>query len=115
MRDDMRVGDLVLFYHSNANPPAVVGVAQVVREAYPDPTAWDEDDSHFDPKSSPQNPRWVMVDLQFQQKFSAPLSLQSLRSVKALQRMELLRIGSRLSVQPVRKSEFETILRLATK
>jgi predicted RNA-binding protein with PUA-like domain len=113
MRDEMQVGDRVLFYHSNAKPPAVVGVAKVVREAYPDPTAWDEDDSHYDPKSSPENPRWVMVDLEFEQKFAKSLSLETLRKVKSLQKMELLRTGSRLSVQPVRKSEFDAILKLA--
>lgn len=113
MRDEMQVGDRVLFYHSNAKPPAVVGVAKVVREAYPDPTAWDENDSHYDPKSSPENPRWVMVDLEFERKFAEPLSLESLREVKALKQMELLRTGSRLSVQPVRKSEFDAILKLA--
>jgi predicted RNA-binding protein with PUA-like domain len=113
MRDEMQVGDRVLFYHSNAKPPAVVGVAKVVRQAYPDPTAWDEDDSHYDPKSSPENPRWVMVDLEFEQKFAKSLSLETLRKVKSLQKMELLRTGSRLSVQPVRKSEFDAILKLA--
>jgi len=113
MRDEMKCGDRVLFYHSNAEPPAVVGTAMVVREAYPDHTAWDPDDSHYDPKSTPQNPRWLMVDIQLDQVFAEPLSLDSLRQVPALEGMELLRKGSRLSVQPVRKSEFDTILKLA--
>ena len=113
MRDDMRLGDLVLFYHSNADPPAIVGTAEVVKESHPDPTAWDPDDSHYDPKSPADSPRWFMVDLKFKQKFAAPMSLESLRGVKSLAQMELLRKGSRLSVQPVRKAEFEAILKLA--
>ena len=113
MRDGMQLGDLVLFYHSNADPPAVVGVAKVVREAYPDHTAWDKHDHHYDPKSSPENPRWLMVDLQLDQVFDGPLPLETLRGVKLLAEMELLRKGSRLSVQPVRKKEFDAILKLA--
>jgi predicted RNA-binding protein with PUA-like domain len=115
MRDLMKVGDRVLFYHSNAEPPAIVGVAKVVREAYPDPTALDEDSDYYDPKSSPENPRWFMVDLQFESKFARPLPLEELREVAALAGMELLRKGSRLSVQPVRKAEFDAVLRLAAK
>lgn len=113
MRDEMKRGDRVLFYHSNANPPAIVGVAKVVRESYPDHTAWDKKDSHYDPKSPKENPRWFMVDIQLEQTFAEPLPLESLRGVKALQQMELLRKGSRLSVQPVRKAEFDAILKLA--
>jgi predicted RNA-binding protein with PUA-like domain len=115
LRDEMRLGEQVLFYHSNADPPAVVGVAEVVREGYPDHTAWDEADDHFDPKSTPEKPVWFMVDLKFVQKFPRPLSLAELREVPALANMELLRTGSRLSVQPVTKSEFEAVLKLARK
>lgn len=113
MRDEMQVGDRALLYHSNANPPAVVGVARIVREAYPDPTSWDPDDAHYDPKSSPDNPRWFMVDIQLETRFAAPVPLDELRQRKALAEMELLRKGSRLSVQPVRKKEFDTILKIA--
>lgn len=113
MRDEMRVGDRVLVYHSSADPPAVVGTAKVVRESYPDPTAWDPQDHHYDEKSTPDNPRWFMVDIQLDEIFAAPLPLETLRGVKALAKMELLRRGSRLSVQPVRKGEFEAILKLA--
>jgi predicted RNA-binding protein with PUA-like domain len=113
MRDEMKLGDRVLVYHSSADPTAVVGVATVVREAYPDPTAWDKNDDHFDPASTPDNPRWVMVDLRLEQIFKQPLPLESLRKIPALKDIELLRRGSRLSVQPVRKSEFEAILKLA--
>ena len=112
LRDDIKVGDRVLFYHSNAKPPGVAGTAVVVREGYPDHTAWDPDDKHYDPKSSPQNPRWFMVDIKLDQVFPRVIGLDELREVKALADMELLRKGSRLSVQPVRKKEFDAILRL---
>ncbi len=115
MRDDMRKGDRVLVYHSNANPSAVVGTATVVREAHPDPTAFDPTDVHFDPKSDPQNPTWFMVDIRLDAVFTEPIPLEALRSVAALKGMELLRKGSRLSVQPVSNSEFEAILRLASR
>ena len=75
LRDDMQVGDPVLFYHSNAEPTAIVGAAKVVRAGYPDFTAWDQDDSYYDPKSSPESPRWFMVDIQFVEKFPRPLTL----------------------------------------
>lgn len=115
MRDDMKVGDRVLVYHSNANPPSVAGVARVVREAYPDHTSWDPQDNHYDPKSTAENPRWFMVDIRLEEIFAESLSLDSLREVAALREMELLRKGSRLSVQPVRKKEFDCILKLAKK
>ena len=113
MRDDMKLGDEVLFYHSSANPPAVVGTAVIVRESYADPTAWDPRDHHFDAKASPDNPIWQMVDIKLQEVFTAPLGLEELRRVAGLKKMELLRRGSRLSVQPVTEDEFEMVLSLA--
>lgn len=113
MRDEMRLGDRVLFYHSSTDPPCVVGVTKVVREAYPDPTAWNERDDHFDPKASPDNPIWQMVDLKLEEIFPRPLGLDELRAVPALKDMVLLRRGSRLSVQPVTKAEFDAIVKLA--
>jgi predicted RNA-binding protein with PUA-like domain len=113
MRDGMKKGHQVLYYHSGAEPPCVVGVAEVVKEAYPDHTAWDEKDDHFDPKASPENPIWQMVDLKHVETFPRILPLEELRSVPALKNMELLKRGSRLSVQPVSKTEFEAIVRLA--
>jgi predicted RNA-binding protein with PUA-like domain len=113
MRDQMKLGDRVLFYHSGAEPPAVAGTAVVVREAYPDPTAWDPRDDHFDPKASPENPTWQMVDIQLETIFAEPVSIGTLRGVAGLKQMELLRKGSRLSVQPVRPREFEIVLELA--
>jgi predicted RNA-binding protein with PUA-like domain len=113
MRDEMKLKDRVLVYHSNANPPAVVGVAEVVRESYPDHTSWDDTDKHFDPKSTAEKPRWFMVDIRHIETFPQPLSLDDLRDVAALKEMELLRKGSRLSVQPVRKKEFDAIVKMA--
>jgi len=113
MRDEMQLGDRVLVYHSSTERPAVVGIAAVVRESYPDDTAWNKKDHHYDAASTPDNPRWFMVDIKLEQIFESPLPLAKLRGVPALKHMELLRKGSRLSVQPVRKSEFEAILKLA--
>jgi len=113
LRDEMKVGDRVLVYHSSTEDRAVVGTATIVREAYPDPTAWDKKDDHFDAGSTPENPRWFMVDLRLEQIFKQPVTLEKLKGVAALKQMELLRKGSRLSVQPVRKGEFEAVLKMA--
>lgn len=109
----MRRGDHILFYHSNADPPSIVGIATVVRETYPDRTALDPNDPHYDPKSTREKPLWEMVDIRLLRIFSVPLSLDRLRKNPRLKRMELLRKGSRLSVQPVRPQEWTAILRLA--
>ena len=109
----MQVGDQVLFYHSNADPPAVMGIAEVVKTAYPDDSAFDPKDRHYDPKSTPAKPLWDMVDIKLVRKLSAPLGLDTLRKVPALKKMELLRKGSRLSVQPVRLEEWSAILALS--
>lgn len=114
MRDEMQIGDAVLFYHS-VTSPSVVGVAEVSREAYPDHTAWNPEDQHFDPKSTEENPRWFMVDITFVRKFPVPLTLKQLRTIPELAGMELLRKGSRLSVMPVSKEEFTTICAIAEK
>ena len=113
LRDDMKLGDGVLFYHSGGEQPAVVGTAIVVREGYPDDTAWRKNDPHFDAKASPDKPIWQMVDIRLEEIFATPLALEALRGVKSLATMELLRRGSRLSVQPVTKAEFDAILKLA--
>ena len=108
----MKVGDQVLFYHSNANPPSVVGIAEVVKGAYPDATQFDKRDTHYDQGSDPDQPRWDVVDIRFVRKFTGPLSLDLLRKQVALKGMELLRKGSRLSVQPVRGAEWDAIIRI---
>jgi predicted RNA-binding protein with PUA-like domain len=113
MRDDMKKGDLVFFYHSSVDPSEIVGIAEVVRESYPDHTAFDASDSHFDPKSKPDAPTWMMVDIKGVRRLSKPLALGDLRGVKGLESMVLLQRGSRLSVQPVTESEWKVVCRLA--
>ena len=113
MRDEMKVGDQAFFYHSRQAEPAIVGTVRVVREAYPDHTSWDPSSKYFDEKSSPENPRWLMVDVQFESEFSRPVTLKELRSVPELKEMFLLRKGMRLSVQPVTEAEFQLILAIA--
>lgn len=113
LRDEMKCGNRVLVYHSNTAPTAIVGSAVVVRESYPDYTSLDPLNPHYDPKSSPDNPRWFMVDVQLEKIFAAPISLERLREIEPLKDMELLRKGSRLSVQPVRKTEYDAVLKLA--
>jgi len=112
MRDEMAVGDLVLFYHSNAEPPGVAGLAQITRTAYPDATAWDEKEKHFDPRSSPDRPIWVGVEISFTEKFPRLLSLSELKTYPELSDMLLLKKGTRLSVQPVSKKAFTFICHL---
>ena len=112
MRDGMKKGDLVFFYHSSAEPAQIIGVAEVVRESYPDPTAFDPADSHFDPKSRSDAPTWMVVDLKAVEKLKRPLALADLRAVKGLEKMTLLQKGSRLSVQPVSPTEWEIVYKL---
>jgi predicted RNA-binding protein with PUA-like domain len=109
----MQQGDLAIFYHSNAEPPAAVGLAKVVREAYPDDTAWNPKSKYHDPRASPDKPLWSMVDVQLVEIFPRAIPLEELRGVKALAGMELLRRGSRLSVTPVTAAEFRTLVKLA--
>ncbi|MDH5753408.1 MAG: EVE domain-containing protein [Deltaproteobacteria bacterium] len=114
MRDDMKSGDRVLFYHSNAAPPGVAGTAAVVREAYPDNSAWDAESPYFDRRSTPENPVWVMVDLRFESRFPRLVPLARLRSRPELKNMLLLRRGMRLSIQPLTEEEFHAVLALGT-
>ena len=108
----MAVGDQVLFYHSSADPPAVVGIAEVVKTAYSDPTQFDKKDKHYDPESKPSEPRWDMVDIRYVRKFARALTLDELRKNSKLKGMVLLRKGSRLSVQPVTLPEWKYITNL---
>tara|TARA_R110002126_G_scaffold23750_22_gene83064 strand:- start:9072 stop:9632 length:561 start_codon:yes stop_codon:yes gene_type:complete len=112
MRDDMKVGDGVVYYHSNAKPPGVAGFAKVVREGYPDPTQFEKGHAHEDPKADPADPRWMMVDIQAVQAAERFVSLDELRGVKALEGMALLQRGQRLSVQPVSAAEWKALARL---
>ena len=111
MRDDMRVGDKVLFYHSNAAPPGVAGLAEVVRESYPDHTARDPKSKYFDPKAGEDDPRWFMVDIAFVEKFDHFVPLGTLRETPGLESM-LVTTRSRLSIQPVTAEEYEIVRKL---
>ena len=115
LRDDMKKGDLVFFYHSSTEPAAIVGVAEVARDGYPDPTALDPNDAHFDPKSKAESPTWMMVDLRAVGALARPVSLAELRGVTGLEKMILLQKGSRLSVQPVSAEEWEIIHAMGSK
>lgn len=115
MRDDMKIGDKVLFYHSNAKITGVVGLCEIVKEGYPDFTAFDPNDSHFDPKSKEEKPTWIMVDIKIIKKLKRPVTLQEIKQNSKLQNMKLVQRGNRLSVMPVEKKEFETIIKLSEK
>ena len=112
MRDEMQVGDPVLFYASNADPSGVTGLAEIARAGYPDPFAWMKGHKYFDPASSPENPVWYTVDIVFVERFADVVSLDVLKKTKGLERMMVTQKGSRLSVQPAAKSEFEIVCRL---
>lgn len=112
MRDQMKIGDRVLFYHSNCDLPGVVGVMKVVREGYPDHTAFDPECKYHDPKSDPDNPRWFMVDVKFEHKLSRTISLQELKAHAdgLLAECPLVRKGNRLSIMPLTAKQYEFIL-----
>lgn len=112
MRDDMRKGDLAFFYHSNCAEPGIVGIVEVVREGYPDFTAFDPDTKYFDPKSDPDNPRWYMVDVRFKRRLKRTVTLAELKEYPELEGMPLVRKGNRLSVMPVAPEHWEFILGL---
>ena len=113
LRDDIQEGDRVLFYHSACKEPAVVGTAVVSRPGYADSHAFDKRSKYYDAKSDADNPRWYMVDVKLEQKFDAPVTLASMREKASLKEMTLLQKGSRLSVQPVKKKEFDIVLKMA--
>ncbi len=112
MRDDMKVGDQVFFYHSNCDVPGIVGIMEVVKQGYPDHTAFDPDDKHFDPKSDPEKPRWIMVDIKFVKKLSRTISLKELKACPELETFALVRRGNRLSIMPVSQQQWQFILTL---
>jgi predicted RNA-binding protein with PUA-like domain len=113
MRDEMRVGDAVLFYHSSADPPAVAGLARVASAAYPDPTQFDANSDYYDPKATREAPRWMLVDVEFVEKFAAPVPLAALQADAALRGMLVIQRGMRRSVQPVEPAHFMHVARLA--
>ena len=111
LRDQLKLGDLAFFYHSNITEPAIVGIAEVVREGYPDWTAFDPQNDHFDPKSTPEKPIWYMVDVRFLRELPRPITLAELKEVPTLSGMPLMN-RSRLSVQPVGEDEWTEIMRI---
>jgi predicted RNA-binding protein with PUA-like domain len=115
LRDDVQVGDEVLYYHSNARPMGVAGIAKVVKAGYPDPEQFDPDSKYHDAKSDPGDPRWYVVDIQFVRKFPEVVPLADLKAEAKLADMMVTQRGSRLSVQPVTKAEFDHVLKLASR
>lgn len=115
MRDEMKKGDEAFFYHSNCKEPGIVGVMKVVKEAYPDFTAFEPNQKYYDPKSDPDNPRWFMVDMKLFRKFKRVITLHELKNCKPLVEMLILRRGNRLSVTPVSKKHWDYILKLENK
>ncbi len=113
MRDKMKIGDFVLFYHSNTKPPHVAGIAKVHKEGYPDFTAFDSENKYFDASSSPDNPRWMMVDIEAISPLNSIVSLSDLKDNPALEDMLVVQRGQRLSVQPVEKIHFDEVLRMS--
>jgi predicted RNA-binding protein with PUA-like domain len=111
-RDQMKVGDLAFFYHSNCKPPAVVGIMTIASEAYPDHTQFDPKSRYYDAKSDKENPRWLLVDVQYKRKLKREITLQELKENKKLKDFRLNQKGNRLSVIPVKKSEWDLILDL---
>lgn len=112
---EMEIGDEILFYHSSTEPPGVAGLAKVCRKARPDPTAWDPKSDYVDPKASPQNPIWMMVDVEFMRKFPRVVTLEELKRSPFLAGMLVIRRGMRLSIQPVEKEHFDFIAKMAEK
>ncbi|MFN3234470.1 MAG: EVE domain-containing protein [Gammaproteobacteria bacterium] len=112
LRDDVKKGDRVFFYHSNCKVPGIVGVMEVVKSGYPDVTAFDPESKYYDPKSTTDNPRWYRVDVKFVEKYDEVISLECLKHVSALENMPLVRKGNRLSIMPVTKKEWDSITQL---
>jgi len=112
MRDEMRVGDLVLFYHSNAEPPGIAGIARVCRESHPDPTQFDKKSEYHDPKATKEKPIWFMVEVEFVEEFAQLIPLDDLKKEKSLSQMPLVQRGTRLSVMPVRESEWKRVMEM---
>ncbi|MDJ0926749.1 MAG: EVE domain-containing protein [Gammaproteobacteria bacterium] len=112
MRDDMHKGDLAFFYHSNCDEPGIVGIMSIASQAYADPTQFDADSKYYDPKSDPDEPRWLLVDVRYKRKLKRNISLKELKSHPELAELPLVKRGNRLSVMPVDERDWEFILGL---
>ncbi len=115
LRDEIKKGDLVLFYHSGSENLAVMGICEVVKEGYPDHTQFEPDNDHYDPKADPKNPTWIMVDVKFVKEFKNPVTLDAIKSNLKLSNMRLIARGNRLSVMPVTKEDFDEIEKMGDK
>lgn len=113
LRDEIKVGDLAFFYHSSCRPPGIAGVVEIVRSGYPDHTAFDPQSPYYDPKSSKTHPRWFMVDVKFKQKFKDLITLDDLKKISGLEKMQVLRRGNRLSITHVTKAEWDKIMKVS--
>ncbi len=112
MRDDMKKGDIAFFYHSNCEQPGIVGLMTIHKEAYADATAWDKNSKYFDPKSSPDNPRWQLVDVKYKRTFKRTISLAELKADESLTDFALVKKGNRLSIMPVSAQHYEHIMEM---
>ncbi len=110
MRDEMKKGDIVFFYHSSCAQPGIVGLMTVSKESYPDHTAWDPGSKYYDPKSDPENPRWIMVDVKYKRKLKRIIPLTEIKANPALESMTLVRKGNRLSIMELSPQEYEVLL-----
>lgn len=114
LRDDIKKGDGVLFYHSNADPLAVIGLCEVIKEGYPDHTQFDPGNKHFDPKADEAKPTWFMVDIRLIKEFKVPVTIDQIKANPRLKNMKLIQRGNRLSVMPVTKNEWDEILKMGS-
>ncbi len=115
MRDEMQPGDGVLFYHSNSKPPGIAGIAEIASAPYPDATAFDPKNKHYDEKSDPENPRWILVDVRYVETFSTLVTLDTIKDDTVLKDMRVAQRGNRLSITPVSKKEYERACKLGRK
>jgi predicted RNA-binding protein with PUA-like domain len=112
LQNEIKKGDLAFFYHSSCDEPGIVGIMEIVKQGYPDFTAWDIQSDHFDPKSTPDHPRWYMVDVKFVKKFPRTIPLTEIKNHPKLKQMQVTRRGNRLSITRVTKEEWEVILKM---
>ena len=115
MRDAMRVGDQILFYHSNCAVPGIAGLAEVASKPYPDPTQFDQKSDYFDPKSKPDKPRWMLIEVRYKSTFNQVVTLQAMKTMAGLEHMRILQKGNRLSITPVTSDEFKRIVQAGKK
>lgn len=114
LRDEVKKGDVVLFYHSSTEPLAILGYCEVVKEGYPDHTQFDEESDHYFPSATQKEPVWFMVDIKLKKEFKKPVTLESIKANPKLKNMKLIQRGQRLSIQPVTKSEWDEVMKMGS-